>query len=528
MKLANDISLRKSTPVTNDHDFDFLVELVNTSIKNAKGSLFTTDQPDMFELFIGSLPREHRQYYNCNCCRRFINTYGTLVTLDERGVPTPAAWNFNLEAVPEFFQHAVGRIKQTLRYAKATGVFYSKEKVWGQPLTGPWNHLYAVPHSSQVRREGALTVSQQAAEKLEDFRMLNAALNDFNAQTVNVAVTLLQTDTLYRAEKVLGVATWFQKLQESVSANHKRRTNIVWSAVAAAPAGYCHVRSTMIGTLLEDLASGMNLTEARNRFGKKMHPLSYMRPKAAPAEGTINQAEKLVEKLGVLKSLERRYARLEDIEKIWTPRPAPRPVNGAFSGPFSHLRQSPTPTPRVHIPMQTMTWAKFLRDILPTATDIKLNAPYQGNYTAMVTAVHPDAPLIFQWDNPVSTYVYHGGSTAQHWGLSAGMTRVTAISYRPSMWGGNKLPNQPEGVIFVLQGARDLHSSHLGIFPETLKSEFHGIRSVIEAHAAKGRVKEASYATACGISFQKKIPWNVELEVSVPGATLSITIDRWE
>lgn len=53
----------------------------------------------------------------------------------------------------------------------------------------------------------------------------------------------------------------------------------------------------MIGTLLDDIASGMSFDSVSRRFAEKMHPLQYQRPQAAPSAGNIAQAEKIVEKL---------------------------------------------------------------------------------------------------------------------------------------------------------------------------------------------------------------------------------------
>ena len=41
------------------------------------------------------------------------------------------------------------------------------------------------------------------------------------------------------------------------------------------------------------------------------------------------------------------------------------------------------------------------------------------------------------------------------------------------------------GVLFVLAGARESRQDGSALFPEILKSEFHGIRSVIEAYSLK-------------------------------------------
>jgi hypothetical protein len=70
----------------------------------------------------------------------------------------------------------------------------------------------------------------------------------------------------------------------------------------------------MIGTLLEDIHVGLPFDDFKAKFAAKMHPLQYQRPQAAPKVGAIAQAEKLVEQLGIVRSLKRRFARLDDLD----------------------------------------------------------------------------------------------------------------------------------------------------------------------------------------------------------------------
>jgi len=301
---------------------------------------------------------------------------------------------------------------------------------------------------------------------------------------------VLKSDALYRSEKVLGVAEWFKALHESVSAtkNTKIKNNLIWRAVATAPVGFAHVRSSMIGTLLDDIVAGLPFDAISRRFAEKMHPLQYQRPQAAPTVGNIAQAEKLVEKLGIAASLRRRFARLDEVQALWRPK---QPVHHANSnGVFGHLKPKGTTTPQpLQVSAQTITWVKFQRDVLPTAESLELWVPSgNANYTALCTAVDPDAPPILQWDaetnrNPVSWYVYYGGSTPSRWGLTANTyCKIDAVCLQPNMW-TSQFTHQGQGVVFILDGAKDSSNQSLALFPEILKAELREVRSVIEAHS---------------------------------------------
>ena len=133
---------------------------------------------------------------------------------------------------------------------------------------------------------------KQARERLEVLTKLEPFDHSIRYSLAQ-ALKLLKSEALYRSEKVLGQAQWLYDLHRALP-SRRNRDHVLWRAVAAAPAGFCHPRSSMIGTLLEDLAAGMPFDDVSRRFAEKMHPLLYQRPQAAPSAGNIAQAEKIV------------------------------------------------------------------------------------------------------------------------------------------------------------------------------------------------------------------------------------------
>lgn len=499
-------------------------------------ALFTTDCGDdnsLFELYLDSLP-DHRQYHTCWCCKRFIVNYGSLVTLDDRGCLVPVLWN--ADDSPEFYAAAVDALSNMLRRSRVTGVFVSADGTYGSPETGEWTH-FAVSPPKAIRHTGLrLTAGQVAAEKLEDYRNIQRALAEFTLPMLTEAMRVLESDALYRSEKVLGPAAWLRDLHIAREGlRGEAKNNVTWKAIALAPAGFCHPRSSMIGTLLEDIAAGMDFATVSKRFASKMHPLQYQRPQAAPSAGNIAEAEKLVEKMGIAPSLERRFARLEEVEAIWRPAAA-NPIKNSGGGVFSHLTpKGAAPAAGLNLPSKTMTWDKFSRNVLPAAESIQFYTPTGNtNYTAFLTAANADAPPIHQWDlperrNPVSWYVYHGGSPASQWGLPGGSyVDVTAITLKPSQWGGGEFAHQGEAVVMLLKGAADTRESGNALFPETLKSDLRAVRSVIERYSRTAKIGGRDEASACGVMFDKAGSWNARLRVLSAGSWSEYNLDRFD
>ena len=517
-----------------DHGYDALLASAQTRFLAALPAgtpLFTTDADDLFGVYLDALPPDGRQHHTCHTCRNFLRTYGGLVLIEPGGVTRPAVWN---EAdAPAYYAPAMTALARAVRRAKVTGVFLSPAKVWGTPLTGTWTHFTLTPPASAVYTPRLLTAGQAMAEKLEDFRNVSRALAEFDASTLDTAIRLLDSEALYRSEKVAGPARWLRGLHRDRGAvRGEARDNIAWRAVATAPAGFCHPRSSMVGTLLEDIVAGLDFATVSSRFAAKMHPLQYQRPQVAPDAGNIANAEKIVEKLGIARSLERRFARLEEIETIWRPKAVESKPAGA--GVFAHLApKGSEPARALDVPPITMTWVKFAATVLPTAETIELHVPSRGGFTAFVTAVHADAPPILQWDrddrrNPFSWYLYVSGSPAEQWGLTIGWSPLTAISLQPNLWGADPMTHQGEGVALIIKDAKDSHNTSLSLFPEILRSELHQVRSTIEAFSRAGQLAGHDEASACGLILQKGRVWNADVCVTASGTTQRYRIDRWE
>lgn len=516
-----------------DEEYDRFEQLVAQQVANASGPIFKTDAPEdeLWDAYLSGIPADRRQHYNCHCCRRFIQAYGGLVTINADGVESPLLWDFD---APAFFSESASRLHAVASHAKVNGVFLSASKIIGTPVNGGWNHLSATVSRSYTNI--AKTASEAMAEKKEDYGILCRGLSEFTPDMVSQALRVLKADALDRSEKTIGVAEWLAALQAKISDNKGRsKSNLIWYAVATAPPGFCHIRSTMIATLLEDIASGMDFDAISSRWAAKMHPLRYQRPIAPPSDGNIAQAEKLVEKLGVTNSLKRRYATLQDVLATeWLPRQenASKATGG---GVFGHLKRSGKPVQAIELPATRITWDKFKRAVLPEAFSLEVHVPHSGSFYGLVTASDPESPAIIQWDglegiprNPVSWYFYSGPSYASAWNVSPGWAKVNAVFLNPPHWQSDKFKHQANMAFFAIEGCRDTNPNRAGLalFPEILKSEFHGIRSVIEAHSRMGGIDGPELGTANGLAFSANAAITVRVKPS--GGLASYLIDRFD
>ncbi len=535
-----------------DHDHDYanfrdLQEKHFQEVTYNGAPLFTTDAKFLFEQYLACLPPSVRQHYNCRCCKQFIERYGGLVTVNAAGATVSVMWPRNVTGVFGFSYVLADIVER----ANITGLHVSEESVWGtpwnRPKSGPyvgrtWHHIHVQPSQKLITRPRYKeTCEQIAAAKFEEFGMMTRALADFTHEHAAQAVSIAGYAGLDRDDKVIGPLGWFLRLTRDMRDTKNERATIakLWLAVASAPTGYCHIRTSVAGTILEDVKAGLPVEDIKRKFNKKVDANVYMRPTAAPTSGQIDAAEKAFREMGLESSLARRYARLDEVEAIWKPYVAPSERN-APKGIFDAVRPKVAEPESIHI--GNMTWTKFRGTHLPLATSIEFLCPGHGNYFAMLTATDPNSKPVLWWDrdtiedarNPVSYYVHNGGSFASGWNLPGPQryVKVDAITLDPSTWMGMGFHvNTPKHVFFVLNGAKPVTPvNSLALFPEDLRKELHGYRKTIEAyskaHVPTGKLE----ASACGYMTPIRAEWpNINLRVTtIEGNTFTVRLDRWD
>lgn len=523
-RAASKIAAASTLAHDHEHDYSALLVKVRESFDAHSGPLLKTDADGLYELYLDGLPQE-RQTHVCHACARFIRTYGALATVEDDGSLRAAMWA--ADDVPEFYADAFAALRARVEKARIVAPFLSRDRLWGSPVTGAWSHPAVVPAEGIVYREQALTAGQAMATKRENFGTVSRALTDFKPAALDQLVRLFDAEALRGAEKFSGPIKWLRAL--CGRPRGRRGENLLWRAVAVAPDGFCHPRTSVAAPLLDAIEAGLPFEAIRAKFDEMTHGLRYQRPQAAPTVGNIRAAEALVEKLGIARSLERRFARLDEVPTIWAPRAArDAPQAG---GVFGHLTaKGRGSAPMVDLPTITMTWDKFARTVLPSAEQLQVVAPSRGNYRALLTAQNADAPLIFKWGNPISGYVYHGGSLASRWGLrGGGCTPVAAIVKDPSQHEGDEAHYLAgDRLLLVLEGAHDSGTDQgNALFPECLRGDLHAVRATIEAYSKHATIGDAEGQLASGLDLARSAA-NCALRALSGGTWTFYHIDRWD
>ena len=71
--------------------------------------------------------------------------------------------------------------------------------------------------------------------------------------------------------------------------------------------------------------------------------------------------------------------------------------------------------------------------------------------------------------------------------------------------------------------------SGAALFPEIMKSEFHGIRSVIEAYSKRATIEGMKDPHAAGLMLDKSSTLaNIKVRVWASGGSLDYVLDQWD
>lgn len=386
-----------------------------------KDKLFLTgaDKHELWECYLNSFPEEERQSHNCNNCRHFIGHYGMMVTITNGVVHT--IWeNLNLE---EPYATVAKNLDTLVKANAVRDVFVTREYELGVDKNGAWiqdspnvprrmttwHHLsYSLP--SQFVYTGDLSVSAVMGDYRTTKQVFKRALDELTIESIETVLDLIGQNTLYRGEQYKNDLTSFlaskrayDKLDESV------KDNWCWENFSKL-AHVARIRNTAIGTLLVDISAGFELDECVTAYERIMAPENYKRPKAIVTKRMIADAQAKVEELGLMDSLPRRHAALEDISVnnvIFANRDAKKAMIGNV---FDELAANNPVDVKKLGKVTEIGIEEFIKSVVPTATNIELLMENRlaSNLVTLTAPVNKEAPHLFKWANNFG-WTYNGG-----------------------------------------------------------------------------------------------------------------------
>ncbi|KAI9724115.1 MAG: hypothetical protein M1812_000834 [Candelaria pacifica] len=483
---------------------------------------------DITDAFLKELPTpEKQQEYKCQACKKFMRGIGQLALVDpKKGNLIPLFWD--TDAQHDCFKRPVRAVANMFQGKKAGKQFKLTERVikrfGGEERGTKYTHMsFRFPKTTIMSAEPK-GVSVPGTAELSS--MLERILEDYDADTIDQAASLLDEDKLPYADKHRGALRWLQHLVESnrLTKNQSEisRHNLICLEASSAYLGCLNtLRSGAAGTLLSSVKKGLSFEEIKRAWKEVCNPFAYMRPSAAPKAGNIKAAERLFADLGLTESdLRRAYLAPDGLPNgaflYRQPVEIKSSAGGTSSGIFESViprttsttasgkGQNPSP---LAIPPTSITFAKFVSKVIPAACKVEYQVPTKAGFYFFITGLPNTKPLM-QWHNDsnrASWYVrLHEQKVTSH-GLSAGWVTVPRIVTFPNMWDklpveSNKLPSddmtedflyKSHGIRYLicLDGIKESSSMHGSmLFPTLLRRELHDVRSTIEAYSGKNNL----------------------------------------
>jgi len=388
--------------------------------KMAQATLFYVDidKDILWDAYLASFPEgtnplyKERTEHDCQCCKQFIRNAGRVVTI-ERGTLT-SIWDID---VTDEYAVVAQVLSDIVKAAPIKNIFLSTESNLGtdhnhQQLEDgtvkTWKHFhYKLPPRFVMdsKRIGTVRSSNTAYKEV-----FHRSLTELTIDAAETVLELIEQNSIYRGAEHQDTVELLIKHQKAIAKlSLPWRDVYCWKQAAALQNG-AKIKNTVIGTLIEDISTGVPLDRAVKSFEDKVAPHNYKRTSALVTESMINKAQETIEKMGITDALPRRYAVTEDIT-INNVLFADRTVKKAMNV-FEEMKNDVPDDIKKYSNIDEVTIDTFLKDVLPKAESIEIMFENSkvNNLMSLIAPVNLDAPSILKWNNNFS-WTYKGEVT---------------------------------------------------------------------------------------------------------------------
>lgn len=380
--------------------------------------LFRTDVggDELVELYLASFPEgtnpifrvrtEHDGSYDRNVIRRIGNVVsiknGELTSVwDIQGLEFP----YDVVAKALSTRVKAAAVNSLFRMNdRKLGHVETYEHINGEVLT--WNHF----HASIADRHFDRSVGETIGAFNTTVAIFKRGLEEFTAVALETALDLIDSNSVYRGKEFRKGVAEFQKVKLAYDTMSAREKNTYLWNNASFP--FARMRNSAVGTFLTDLSEGkMSIETAVEVFGKKTDPTNYKRPTAIITKGMVDQATKTIHELGLESALERRHAKLADVnvnDVLWTSGAARTVMKGGVAGLLeAEVTQRPSKDKA-----ENVSAADFFATVLPQAStlEVLVKNSMQKNLMSITAPVHDDVEPLFKWPNNFG-WSYNGNIT---------------------------------------------------------------------------------------------------------------------
>lgn len=383
--------------------------------KQGLGVLVTVhaEREELFDLYLDSIPVEHnqifrqRRYYDGNYDKHFIrNLGGVLFICNDLTIDT--IWNVRLSE-GNFFSDVVKKLHKHVSSSRLDNYLLKSERVAGHLAnvdnyddTIIWEHFYYQLPEKYV----STNVSERQGRYASWVSMLARSMNDLSLEAAKTVRYLIVENNLYRGKEFLNMVDQFIELKKSFL---EAEDPCYWVWLHAKKLGEkTRFRSTVIGTLVEDLTNGVDLERAVVSFESKVAPTNYKRTTALVTPMMIDRAKATVADLGYSESIYRELAEMKDlpVDKMLF-----IATTNKVTDVFDQMSEQATSVVKSVDNCEVITASELLQKLKGAKKVEVLRQPHSvANEFVLTRAADSTAPNMFKWGNTLA-WAYASGTT---------------------------------------------------------------------------------------------------------------------
>lgn len=383
--------------------FHTLAVAVNKQLTEmSKDELFVVNGIDIFTSYLLSFPEgtdpifRTNTVHDCSCCKNFIRNMGSLVSI--KNGKKISVWQNN-ENLPHPYNVVAKAMDDLVQQLPIKTVFRTKESGYGSSHTYDiegrrWNHFWGQTESRHRSRDAATargSIETTAA-------VLKRGLIELKSSALETVLDLIDSNSLYRGAEFRKSVKEFVDLQRAFNTASDPDLH-VWANVGNPAARF---RNTVIGTLVQDISDGVDIERAVRSFEAKVAPTNYKRTTALITPKMIDQALTKLRELDLESSIERRFARLNDVsvnDVLFVDNSVREIMKDNLR---SSLMEATKPLPhKTSNKVTDISITDFVNSVLPKAKNIELmlKNEHLSNFMSITAPVHADSGKLFKWNN---------------------------------------------------------------------------------------------------------------------------------
>lgn len=385
--------------------FDSLKKAVSEKFRKISGEqLFYVeiDRDEIWDAYINGFEESEKQEHTCSACKAFLRQYGGIVAIEDG--QTISIWD-GLDVGPNFkkpimnlanYIHSRPITDLLMVEASKCGTDKNLDRESG--IT--WNHFFLQIPARFVKNKK--DIPTELSQARDNKNVLKRSLTELTLEATEIVIELIGQDSLYRGKESQHLLDKFVLLQRRYARIPEcDRDNFCWVSSIEEGKIVSRIRNTAIGTLLINLSAGMDPDSAVAAFESIMAPASYKRPTAVVTPKMVEAAKETLSELGLLPSLERRYANETDIpifNLLFKDKPQ---VNADV---FDEVSKETLVNPKTLSKVEEIGIEDFITNVVPNAKSISVLVEnnHLNNFVSLLTAQDPQAATLFKWNNGFS------------------------------------------------------------------------------------------------------------------------------